>query len=1184
LKKHIEHLEEQVKKRTTDVSAVNERLQREIAERERVEQRLRIAAESLSDVIYEWDIPSGRVEYFGDIDKLLGYATGTFPRTLETWREIVHPEDLGRVMAAIEANLKEKEPVHQEYRVRHRDGSWCYWAAYGSAVRDEEGRPCRWVGTITDITERRQAEDKLKGLVAILEGTSDLVATATPGGRLLYMNKAGRRMVGIAEGDDIDDLPIASFHPEWAAKVVANEGIPAAARDGLWAGETAMLGRDGSEIPVSQVILAHRALDGCLEFTSTIIRDMTDRKRAEEALHQSEERSRILFEQAADIILQLEITPEGIPVIREANSATFRLLGYERDELIGQPVSFIEAAPDGSEVVAERRQNVLSGMGTVFEARHRCKDGTIRDFECSATEMHIGSKTVGISVERDITARKRAEHALRQAEEKYRSIFENAAEGIFQSTPEGRFSTVNPALARMLGYSSPEEVVTTIQDIARQVYAEPEQRTEYVRLLQAQGEVRGFECEFIRKDGGRILVSVCSRAIRDATGKVYYEGTVVEITDRKRAELALRQAKEAAEAATLAKSEFVANISHEIRTPMNGIIGMTELTLDTALTPEQREYLTMVKASADALLGLIDDILDFSKIEARKLELDALPFNVRDVVDAALAADVLSAQGKGLELASDVSEDVPETIIGDAGRLRQVLVNLVGNAVKFTSVGEVVVRVRRASAGDHRVGLDFTVEDTGIGIPPEKQQMIFETFTQADASTTRRFGGTGLGLAICTRLVELMGGRMWVESKPGVGSQFHFTATFTPAEGVPAKLDRTALAAVRVLVVDDNATNRRILEEVTTRWGMRPYAVDGGRAALAVMREAKIAGEPYPLVLLDANMPDMDGFAVAERIRADPRLAGVTIMMVTSSGQRGDAARCRELGIARYLTKPVRQSELLDAIMGALVGVSLGERCDAASLRKRAASERLVVLLAEDNIVNQRLATRLLEKEGYEVSTAANGHEALEAIAKGAFDLVLMDVQMPDMDGFEATRAIRAGERSLGGHLPIIAMTAHVMKGDRERCLDAGMDAYVAKPVQREVLLATIDRVLGRSTGQASEATDGEICDADVLRARVPDEAILAEVIALFLQECPRMLADVREAVERGDAARIRSAAHTFKGAAGNFVAAPVVEAATHLEMMGEAADLDGAKGALARLERATERLTAALRRLARPS
>ena len=735
-----------------------------------------------------------------------------------------------------------------------------------------------------------------------------------------------------------------------------------------------------------------------------------------------------------------------------------------------------------------------------------------------------------------------------------------------------------------MGYSSPEEVVTTIQDIARQVYAEPEQRTEYVRLLQAQGEVREFECEFIRKDGDRILVSVCSRAIRDATGKVYYEGTVVEITDRKRAELALRQAKEAAEAANLAKSEFVANMSHEIRTPMNGIIGMTELALDTALTPEQREYLTMVKASADALLGLIDDILDFSKIEVRKLELDALPFNVRDVVDAALAADVVSAQGKGLELASDVNEDVPETIIGDARRLRQVLVNLVGNAVKFTPVGEVVVRVRRAYAGDHRVGLDFIVQDTGIGIPPEKQQMIFESFTQADASTTRRFGGSGLGLAICTRLVELMGGRMWVESKPGVGSQFHFTATFTPAEGVPAKLDRTALAAVRVLVVDDNATNRRILEEVTTRWGMRPYAVDGGRAALAVMREAQIAGEPYPLVLLDANMPDMDGFAVAERIRTDPRLAGVTIMMVTSSGQRGDAARCRELGIARYLTKPVRQSELLDAIMSALVGVSLGERCDAASPRNRAASERLVVLLAEDNIVNQRLATRLLEKEGHEVSIAANGHEALEAIAKRAFDLVLMDVQMPDMDGFEATRAIRAGERSLGGHLPIIAMTAHVMKGDRERCLDAGMDDYVAKPVQREVLLATIDRVLGRSTGQASEATDGEICDADALRARVPDEAILAEVIALFLQECPRMLSDVREAVERGDGARIRSAAHTFKGAAGNFVTAPVVEAATQLEMMGEAADLDGAKGAMARLERATERLTAALRRLARPS
>jgi CheY-like chemotaxis protein/HPt (histidine-containing phosphotransfer) domain-containing protein len=509
---------------------------------------------------------------------------------------------------------------------------------------------------------------------------------------------------------------------------------------------------------------------------------------------------------------------------------------------------------------------------------------------------------------------------------------------------------------------------------------------------------------------------------------------------------------------------------------------------------------------------------------------------------------------------------------------------MLSNAVKFTSAGEVVVRLRRATAGDRKIGLRFTVEDTGVGIPPEKQQVIFDAFTQADTSTTRRFGGTGLGLSISARLVELMGGRIWVQSEPGVGSQFHFTAAFAPAEGVPARLDVAALAGVRVLIVDDNATNRRILEELTTRWGMRPYAVDGGKAALAVMREAKIAGEPYPLMLLDANMPDLDGFAVAERIRTDPQLAGVTIMMVTSSGQRGDAARCRELGIARCLSKPIRQSELLDAVTSALAGVSLRETREAASPRTRAASARLVVLLVEDNIVNQRLATRLLEKEGHEVSIAANGRAALEAIARRAFDLVLMDVQMPEMDGFEATRAIRAGERGHVGHLPIVAMTAHAMKGDRERCLDAGMDAYVAKPVQREVLLATIDRVLGRSTGQASDATDREVCDADALRARVPDEEILDEVIALFLQECPRMLADVREAVERGDAARIRFTAHTFKGAAGNFVAASVVEAAARLELMGEAADLDGAKDALARLERATERLTAALRRLARPS
>ncbi len=1006
LAQHRDHLEDMVKERTAELVWTNERLQRETAERERVEQRFRIAAESLTDVIFEWDIPSGRLDWSGNVDELLGYAVGTYPRRLEAWREIVHPEDLERVMAAIERHLKEQEPYHQEYRVRHKTGGWRYWSASGSAIRNEAGAPHKMIGAITDITERRLAEAALRRSEHELSIRNRIVE--------VFLTAPDERMYGA-----ILDVLLEVFKSRYGVFGYIDEDgalvVPSMTRS-IW---------DQCQVP-DKTIRFPRETWGNTSWVRAI-REKTSNSTNSPSVNIPEGHLPV----DRHISLPLIHQGETIGLIQVANKQT----DYDEEDL-----------------------RLLEAVG------------------------HAIAPVLNARLQRD-----RQDRARRQAEDKMKglvAILEGTSDFVATTTPDGRVLYINQAGRRALGMSEQDAVGDRSFTSYHPVWAAKVLVNEGIPAAVRDGTWAG-ETAVLDKEGSEVPVSQVLVTHKAPDGRLEYISTIIRnITDRKQAELALRQAKEAAEAANVAKSEFLANMSHEIRTPMNGIMGMTELALDTELTPEQREYLTMVKVSADALFVLINDILDFSKIEARKLELDTRPLRVRDVIDDALAAVVLGAQQKGLEIASDVSEDVPEAVIGDPGRLRQVLVNILGNAVKFTSAGEVVVRVRRASAGDGEIGLRFTIEDTGVGIPPEKQQVIFDAFTQADASTTRRFGGTGLGLSICARLVELMGGRIWVESTPGVGSQFHFTATFRPAAGVPAKLDRTALAAVRVLVVDDNQTNRRILEEVTARWGMQPYAVDGGRAALAVMREARIAGEPYPLVLLDANMPDMDGFAVAGRIRADPRLAGVTIMMVTSSGQRGDAARCQELGIARCLTKPIRQSELLDAIMGALVGVSLGERCDAASLGKRAASERLVVLLAEDNIVNQRLATRLLEKEGHEVSIAANGHEALAAIAKRVFDLVLMDVQMPDMDGFEATRAIRAGERSHGGHLPIIAMTAHVMKGDRERCLDAGMDAYVAKPVQREVLLATIDRVLGRSTGQASDATDGEICDADALRAR----------------------------------------------------------------------------------------------------
>jgi len=1084
------------------------------------------------------------------------------------WLDAIHPDDRERFEVHLK-RLRKEGQVELEYRIVRPDGEVCWLLDNTAIVYDDDGNEVRVGGISADITEHKLGQQALRESEAIYHSLVEClplnVLRKDTQGRIVFGNKKYCDSMNKSLDELLGKTDFDLFPAELARKYTEDDRHVIETGELLHEVEEHRT-HDGEDIYVEVLKSPVVNADGRTVGIQVMFWDVTDRKRAEVAL----DYERYLLHSLLDNL------PDSI-YFKDQQSRFTRVSSGLADKFgLTNPSDAIGKTDadyftqEHAEQARRDEQEVMRTGEPILDQVEKETWSEHDDTWCSTTKLPLrnnNSETIGtFGISRDITEYKRAQANLARERDLLKTIIDNIPDLIFIKDRAGRFVAVNAAMLRILQVEFDAEVIgKTDFD-----FSPPELAANYVaddQMVMRSGQAM-IDHEEVAADphGNEVWLLTTKVPLRDENGTVTgLVGIGRNITNRKRAERELVAAKEAADSANRAKSDFLANMSHEIRTPMNAIIGMTELVLDTRLAQSQRDYLSMVRESGESLLTVINDILDFSKIEAGKLDLDNTLFDLHESLGDTMKSLALRAHYKSLELAFRVEPDVPRALFGDVGRLRQIVVNLVGNAIKFTETGEVVVDVRCIVQTTDTAKCHFTVRDTGIGIPEDKLASIFDEFEQVDSSTTRRFGGTGLGLAISSRLVALMGGKIWVESTVDRGSEFHFNVEF--ALGDEDKLERPIRNAVvvggtPVLVVDDNATNRRILEEMLRNWGMQPTLVDNATSALESLKTAAAGGSPFRLLLSDVNMPEIDGFMLSEWIRDDPSVADIAIVMLTSSGRPGDAEHRDKLGVIASLLKPAKQSEIFDAIVRAL-GVSACEDDPTQQAVHEKADKlgALRILLAEDNVVNQKLAEGVLSRQGHDVAIANNGREAIEALRVAEFDVVLMDVQMPEMDGFEATKAIRIAEQMTGRHQPIIAMTAHAMAGDRDLCLAAGTDEYVSKPIRVNELMDKLAIVLGNrkpsplETTASSPATDSLKIDWDlVLAGMLGDEALLCDCIEACLMETPRFMEAIQVAITKSDGDALQRAAHSLKGS----IAFLHENAATHCAQQLESSVGDG--------------------------